>query len=193
MLLLEECGFRYPATDRWIFHRQNLQVARGDVVRIVGRNGSGKSTLLKIAAGLLEPLEGTVRTDSDERVIYMDQFAGDMLNLGFTIDEQMGAFGDGQVSGHDDLAKFDLGLEDRSNEFIGHLSGGQRQIVALLATVRAGGRILCLDEFSSALDDHSSKVAGSYLADSVERNEVGLLIVSHLGADLRVTKEVVLD
>ena len=37
-----------------------FQVAKGDVVGIVGTNGSGKSTLLKIIAGVLEPSEGSV-------------------------------------------------------------------------------------------------------------------------------------
>jgi ABC-type polysaccharide/polyol phosphate transport system ATPase subunit/SAM-dependent methyltransferase len=41
----------------------DLEVSRGEMVGIVGKNGAGKTTLLKVAAGVLTPTEGRVRTE----------------------------------------------------------------------------------------------------------------------------------
>lgn len=41
----------------------SLKIKRGEVVGIVGLNGSGKSTLLKLISGILDPSEGTVKTN----------------------------------------------------------------------------------------------------------------------------------
>ena len=50
-----------------------LSVSAGDRIALVGRNGSGKSTLLKIAAGLVEPQDGSVFRQPSATVRYLPQ------------------------------------------------------------------------------------------------------------------------
>lgn len=59
-----EAVTRLPRHDAyWALRDINFEVAKGEVLGIVGRNGSGKSTLLRLIAGVLDCSEGTVETD----------------------------------------------------------------------------------------------------------------------------------
>jgi ABC-2 type transport system ATP-binding protein len=54
---------RVPHEDFWALRDIDLNVAQGETIGLIGRNGSGKSTLLKCMAGILQPTEGTIRTE----------------------------------------------------------------------------------------------------------------------------------
>ena len=49
----------------WIHRHLNLEIARGDVVALVGGSGSGKTTLLRQMIGLLQPTEGSIELFGD--------------------------------------------------------------------------------------------------------------------------------
>ena len=193
LLSIENGSFRYPGDDRWIFNGVNLDLHAGSVVKIEGRNGSGKSTLLKIIGGELNLTVG--KLDKGDHFIgkYMDQFSGDMLNFEMTISEQLMSFPKDKArleNGLLTLAKFGLDLESRLNEFIGHLSGGQRQIIALLSVIGTGTPILCLDEFISALDDKSIDTASQLLKQVVEKHRLCVVLVSHSNPGLEIDNKV---
>jgi phospholipid/cholesterol/gamma-HCH transport system ATP-binding protein len=47
--------------EAWILHGVNLEIARGEMVSLVGGSGSGKTTLLRQMVGLLAPTSGEIR------------------------------------------------------------------------------------------------------------------------------------
>jgi osmoprotectant transport system ATP-binding protein len=58
----EGVSYGYPGRPA-ILDRFSLDVARGEVVALVGRSGAGKSTVLKLVNGLLRPSSGCVRVE----------------------------------------------------------------------------------------------------------------------------------
>jgi energy-coupling factor transporter ATP-binding protein EcfA2 len=188
---LRDAGYRYPGESEWVFRCLDFSLSSAETIQITGRNGTGKSTLLKLLAGLLKPVEGSCTYAPGVPPAYMDQFAGDMLGPGLTVEEHCKAAA--RDSKHLDqalwaLSAFGLGLQDRKRDFVGHLSGGGRQIVALVCTLAAGATILCLDEFTSALDHRSIEVANALLSHAQQESAISIVVVSHSGALAALTR-----
>jgi len=192
LIHLTNGGFRYSGTNRWIFRGLDFAVSAGEAVHVTGRNGSGKTTLLKVIAHILPLTEGEFQSQGGG-VAYMDQFAGEMLARDLTVAEQVkmataiknGAFSSLALM----LDEFDVGLRERTTDFVGFLSGGQRQIVALLCTLAAGATVLCLDEFTASMDDHSASVANTILERVRGTMQTALVLVSHSSVGIRVDRE----
>ncbi|MCB1825672.1 MAG: ABC transporter ATP-binding protein [Candidatus Competibacteraceae bacterium] len=62
-LRVENLGFRYPDTNRWVLDGITLTIHPGQIVALVGRNGSGKTTLTKLLCRLYDPDTGQISID----------------------------------------------------------------------------------------------------------------------------------
>jgi ABC-2 type transport system ATP-binding protein len=141
-----------------------MQVRRGEIYGFLGPNGSGKTTFLRILCGLLKPDSGSgtclgldVISESDaikRRVGYMTQrfsLYDDLSiaeNLRFVADiyEMPGA---GRAV--DEMLE-SLGLQRRSDQLAGQLSGGWKQRLALAACLIHKPELLLLDEPTAGVD-----------------------------------------
>ena len=141
----------------------SLQIESGEFVTIIGSNGSGKSTTMNILTGVVKPDSGQVllnnvdvtKMNEHERAAYFGHVfqdpmmgtAGEMsvlenLEIAYRRGRLHSPFLWGFKKSHKkefirELKRFDLGLEDRLNQKVGVMSGGQRQALTLLmATMR---------------------------------------------------------
>jgi ATP-binding cassette subfamily F protein 3 len=155
VLVLEHIGHTYEdgRGGQVVLIDANLHVERGQKVVLLGPNGSGKTTLLKIAAGFLEPTEGSVRWADLARRGYYDQLQDEALDPQLTAMEEVrkAAPNEPDQRLRTILGQF-LFRGDDVFKRINMLSGGERSRVALAKLVLQPNNVLLLDEPTNHLD-----------------------------------------
>jgi putative ABC transport system ATP-binding protein len=182
----------------------DLDVTEGSFVQLLGMNGSGKSTLLNAVAGSFLPDEGELilagqdmtRWPEHRRAaligrVFQNPFTGTAPNLSiaenFALASRRGKFRGltwalnrsllGEL--HDRVASLKMGLEDRLENAIGSLSGGQRQALTLLMATWVRPKILLLDEHTAALDPKSADQVLQLTEEVIARDKLTVLMVTH--------------
>lgn len=182
----------------------SLSLVEGEFVTVVGSNGAGKSTLLNVVAGTVLPDQGQVFVDGRDVTawpehrrasfigrVFQDPRAGTAGSL--TVEENMVlAMTRGMPRGLapalrparrkvivEALASLGMGLERRLDVPVAHLSGGQRQALAvLMATIRSP-RLLLLDEHTAALDPRAAETVLALTRRVVAQHRLTTLMVTH--------------
>ncbi len=182
----------------------NLHLEPGEFVSIIGSNGAGKSTLLGSIAGEVFADVGEIWLDgknitqkspslraSDVARVFQDPLLGTCANL--TIEENLSlAIKRGKrrglslaVKSHrtphfkEILAKLGLGLENRLQDKMGLLSGGQRQAVSLMMAGLSSPKILLLDEHTASLDPKTAAFVLKLTQEMIEEQKLTALMVTH--------------
>jgi energy-coupling factor transport system ATP-binding protein len=158
---------------REVLRGLDLVVERGERVALMGRNGAGKSTLLRAAAGLIEPVGGTIATPAG--CALLPQTPADLFVAERLGEELPGPGGERALAA--------VGLEGARDSDPRDLSGGERQRLAL-AIVMAGraGRatpgLVCLDEPTRGMDPARKADLDGWLAGLVARGS-SVLLATH--------------
>ena len=150
-----------------------FEVARGELLAIIGPNGAGKTTLLSILAGILESETGSVEQPpgTTARIGWVPQQTAIYGKL--TVAQNLRLFSrlekvaDTEATVTRMLAQ--TGLEDRADDELGRLSGGNRQRVNIAVGLLADPPVLLLDEPSGALDPRQRERLWGFITGLTER------------------------
>lgn len=187
-----------------LFNELDLTVKEGEFVTVIGSNGAGKSTLLNLVSGGLCADEGTIKIEKDDVTNLKEYQRSNFIGRVFQ-DPSMGtspsmsvlenlslAMGKGKKFGltwaiqrknrdfiKENLAKLQMGLEDKLDMEVGLLSGGQRQAMSLLMATMVEPKLLLLDEHTAALDPNISELIMELTDELVKRKKITTLMVTH--------------
>jgi polar amino acid transport system ATP-binding protein len=163
-------GLRKSFGDLEVLKGVDLDVAKGEVVVILGPSGSGKSTLLRCINRLEQPTGGEVwfedtlvngpKTDINK----VREHIG-MVFQSFNLFPHLTAKGNVMLAQRKVLKRdkaeaeraaveqlVKVGLADRVDYFPSQLSGGQQQRVAIARSLAMDPHVMLFDEVTSALD-----------------------------------------
>jgi ATP-binding cassette subfamily B protein len=166
----DDVSFSYGG-DGYALRDIDLVVPPGQTVALVGETGAGKSTFAKLVSRFYDPTEGAILVDGHDLRDVTERSLRSQLGIvpqeGFlfsgTIRDNI-AFGRTGATGsdvedaahavgaHEFIERLPEGYDTEVGERGGHLSAGQRQLVAFARAAVADPRILILDEATSNVD-----------------------------------------
>lgn len=182
----------------------SLELNEGDFITIIGSNGAGKSTLFNLIAGSLYPDSGSIYLDNknitfleehkkakDIGRLFQNPIAGTAPHM--TILENMALVylktknrsPLATITNKDKedikamLKQLDMSLEDRLNQPVGLLSGGQRQALTLLMATMSKPKLLLLDEHTAALDPSVADKVIKLTDKIIKENNITTLMITH--------------
>lgn len=198
MINIEGLTFQYKNSKKNALEDINLTIRDGDFLGIIGESGAGKTTLIRAINGIIPhhfpgDYYGSVKIDGEDT---FDITPGTIsLKVGTVfqdIDSQMIAsvvedeilFGlenysvprdeiEARLSG----ALEAVGISSLRYRNIAHLSGGQKQKVAIAAIIALRPKILLLDEPTSELDPQSSLAIFRLLKELNEKHGMTIVVV----------------
>jgi polar amino acid transport system ATP-binding protein len=173
-------------------HGVSLEIARGEVVCLIGPSGSGKSTLLRCTNGLEAidggriVFEGEVLPNRPRELYRMRRRMG-MVFQSFELFPHktalenvaigpMTVLGMGRVEAHARATALleKVGLADKTANLPAKLSGGQQQRVAIARALAMNPKVMLFDEATSALDP---ELVGEVLKVMRQLAEEGMTMV----------------
>ena len=196
----------YPGTihEKRALQDLHLHLAPGEFVTVIGGNGAGKSTLLNAVAGVWPVDGGKILIDGVDVTalpehkraafigrVFQDPMMGTAPNM--QIEENLAlAKRRGKKRGlrwgvtkaereeyHERLKILGLGLENRMEDKVGLLSGGQRQALTLLMASLQKPKLLLLDEHTAALDPTTAAKVLELSDQIIAENQLTALMITH--------------
>ncbi len=196
MIALTDIRKRFGTLD--VLRGVSLEVARGEVVAVVGASGAGKSTLLQIAGTLMRPDGGRVVLDGTDVGALGDRalsrFRNEHIGFVFQFHHLLPEFTalenvmiPALIGRRDKRAAArraaelleTMGLAERLEHKPAALSGGEQQRVAIARALMNDPAVLLADEPSGNLDSRNREEIHRLFFDLRDRTGQTVVIVTH--------------
>lgn len=174
-----------------VLEKANLQIYDNDFIGVIGPNGGGKTTLLKGILGLLKPVEGTIKFESErnhkhQSIGYLPQVKHidkkfpitvfDVVRSGSIMHKKFLKSSAKEIIKANELLD-EMGILSIKNKAIGELSGGQMQRVFLCRALISNPGLLILDEPDTFVDN---QFEGELYEKLKQLNDhMAIVLVSH--------------
>ena len=191
--MIELVNITKAYSDKIALSGINLQVEQGQIYGILGPNGSGKTTMLKLISSIIKPTSGYIRVLGHDTVtennvvksitgyvpetpaLYESMSIWEYLR--FIASVRKVPTGQYEKRATEFLKAFEL--DETSSDYIGNLSFGTRQKVAIIAALIHDPQVIVLDEAMNGLDPRSSKILKDLLARIAERGKI-IIFSTHI-------------
>lgn len=182
-----------------------FEVARNEVVSLLGRNGSGRSTTMKAIMGLVTPTSGRIRLGHrdlsgarpyaicragigyvpEEREVFANLTVDENLRMG----EQRAGHGATQWTVEQMFDYFPR-LKERRNTKGGSLSGGEQQMLTICRSLLGNPLVILVDEPTEGLAPMIVTQVGECIRDMHRRGVSVVLVEQKLAIALKVSTRV---
>ncbi|MGH7680940.1 MAG: ABC transporter ATP-binding protein [Candidatus Eiseniibacteriota bacterium] len=167
----------------------DLELRAGSVTALVGASGAGKTTILKLAAGLLEPTEGTIERAPGfhgTRPAALALEYPERQLFGRSVNEDVAAAlwirgvspGERDARAHDALRAVGLDPDRFGARVPATLSEGEKRRVGIAALLAEPARLLIFDEPTAGLDPAGRRAVAGTIQRLRERGHA-VLVASH--------------
>ena len=173
--------------------RLSFDIAKGEVVAVLGKTGCGKSTMFNLLAGLIEPTSGAVSIAGHAPFDEFNHFRG-KIGIVFQNDRLMPwrtaldnvmlglQILDKDQKESEEIARrwlARLGLSGHENDYPHALSGGMRQRVSIARAFAVEPEILMCDEPFSSLDEMTARDLRAEFLRLVKQNGKTAVFITH--------------
>ncbi|MBC1492766.1 ABC transporter ATP-binding protein [Listeria booriae] len=168
--------------DKKILDNISFDVKSGEILAILGHNGAGKTTLINSIMRLTR-YDGTINFSFQIGNLYK-KIAYQMQSTSFENEAKVFEICKlykkllkTHVDIEDLLKKFNM--QDSKNLFIKDLSGGQRQILAILLTLIGEPEVVIFDELTTGLDSLNRRRIWEILKNLNQERKITIILTSH--------------
>ena len=169
--------------DKEILSNINLNIDSGEFVSILGPSGCGKSTLLRLASNLVQPNNGTVNYNLEEKLSIGFVFQNPTLMPWRNVLENVLLpleLNKKNSSKEEAMLLLErVGLKDKEKNYPHELSGGQMMRVSIARSLINGCNLLLLDEPFAALDEITRRKLEDDLLEIWKKEKLTVLFVTH--------------